>query len=401
MPGSWITDLRHFLDDAGLPVGGPPGRRAAYWCQLVEAATVRPDGAWDGSAVHCRRSLRRVRCTGHVSVRRSDATETVEWRCATCGDSGVISGWAETAWDLRGAAADRPGALIQVRLSHDEYTQLRDCEAIGVETPTLLAAATVDDAAVVLAGTEAELDDVLGHVAAEANHTRDRRRRLALEAAYARLEDALAARGAPLAVVPDTAPRDAIVNGIVDVLGPTPAMRQRYADVLGRAADDTILELGFRRRIDALLDGAPVPTRRQLRLALDLGELVDRIRATGAARPDVACAAAANLLGRLRAPADTPALHAACTQLGETAVALARRARPDRSRLVLAPLLDAYLDDHLGHLDSVPAALRRARFGKRLRRWLAAETAARSDTADPARAARCAAIVAAVVVDGP
>jgi hypothetical protein len=49
----------------------------------------------------------------------------------------------------------------------------------------------------------------------------------------------------------------------------------------------------------------------------------------------------------------------------------------------------------------VPAALRRARFGKRLRRWLAAETAARSDTADPARAARCAAIVAAVVVDGP
>jgi hypothetical protein len=42
---------------------------------------------------------------------------------------------------------------------------------------------------------------------------------------------------------------------------------------------------------------------------------------------------------------------------------------------------------------------RRARFGKRIRRWLAAETAARSDTAEPARAARCAAIAAAV--DGP
>jgi hypothetical protein len=67
---------------------------------------------------------------------------------------------------------------------------------------------------------------------------------------------------------------------------------------------------------------------------------------------------------------------------------------------VLAPLLDAYLDDHLGHLGDVPAALRRARFGKRIRRWLVAETAARSDTADPARAARCAAIVAAAMVDG-
>jgi hypothetical protein len=39
-------------------------------------------------------------------------------------------------------------------------------------------------------------------------------------------------------------------------------------------------------------------------------------------------------------------------------------------------------------------------FGKRLRRWLAAETGARSDTADPARAARCAAIAAVVLVDG-
>jgi hypothetical protein len=291
-----------------------------------------------------------------------------------------------------------------VRLSHDEYTHLRGCEAIGVEMPVLLAAATVDGATVVLAATEAELDDVLGYVAAEANHTRHRRRRIALDAVYARLEDALAGRGAPRAVVPDTPPRDAIVNGISHVLGMTPAMRERYADVLGRAADDTILELAFRRRIEVLLDGAPVPTRRRLRLALEVGELVDRIRATGAARPEVACAAAGHLLPRLRAAADTlsatPALHAACTQLGETAVALARRARPDRSRLVLAPLLDAYLDDHLGYLEGVPAALRRARFGKRLRRWLAAETAARSDTADPARAARCAAIAAAVVVDG-
>ena len=67
---------------------------------------------------------------------------------------------------------------------------------------------------------------------------------------------------------------------------------------------------------------------------------------------------------------------------------------------MLEAVLDAYLDEHLGPLSDVPAALRRARFGKRVRRWLAAETAARSDTADPARAARCAAIVAAVAVDG-
>lgn len=91
-------------------------------------------------------------------------------------------GWEDTAWDLRGAAANWPGSLIEVRLSHDDYTHLRGCEVIGVETPVLLAAATVDGGAVVLAGAEAELDDVLGHVAAEANHTRNRRWRVALDA---------------------------------------------------------------------------------------------------------------------------------------------------------------------------------------------------------------------------
>jgi hypothetical protein len=37
---------------------------------------------------------------------------------------------------------------------------------------------------------------------------------------------------------------------------------------------------------------------------------------------------------------------------------LARRARFDRSRVVLASLLDEYLDEHLGHLGDVPAAAR-------------------------------------------
>lgn len=349
---SRITDLRDFLDDAGLPV-----RRAAYWCRVVEAATVRPDGAWGGSAVRCRRSRGRARCAGYVRVRRSDATETIEWKCATCGDRGVISGWAETAWDLRGAAVHRTEALMDVRLSHDEYFHLRACEAIGVEAPVLLAGATVDADGVVLGGTEAELDDVLGHLAAEANHTHNRRRRV-LDAVYARLEDALAGRDAALAMSPDTAPRDAIMQGIADVLGLTPDVRERVAHMLAHAADEAVLELGFRRRIAELFEGGPATTGQHLRLALDLGELVDRIRATGAARPEVACSAVSHLLGRLRAAADAlpdaPALRAACAQLGETAIALAHRAGPDLSRRVLAALLDAYLADHLGYLHDVP-----------------------------------------------
>lgn len=214
----------------------------------------------------------------------------------------------------------------------------------------------------------AELDDVLGHLAAEANHTHNRRRRV-LDAVYARLEDALAGRDAALAMSPDTAPRDAIMQGIADVLGLTPDVRERVAHMLAHAADEAVLELGFRRRIAELFEGGPATTGQHLRLALDLGELVDRIRATGAARPEVACSAVSHLLGRLRAAADAlpdaPALRAACAQLGETAIALAHRAGPDLSRRVLAALLDAYLADHLGYLHDVPVALQRARLGKR------------------------------------
>jgi hypothetical protein len=73
-------------------------------------------------------------------------------------------------------------------------------------------------------------------------------------------------------------------KGIADALGLTPVKHEHYADVLGRAADDTILEVACRQCIEALL-GASVPTRRRLRLALDVGELLDRIRATGRLDP--------------------------------------------------------------------------------------------------------------------
>jgi hypothetical protein len=48
----------------------------------------------------------------------------------------------------------------------------------------------------------------------------------------------------------------------------------------------------------------------------------------------------------------------------------------------------------------VPALLARTRFGKRIRRRLAAEVTARSDTADLGRAERLKALSAALAADG-
>src|SRR5207249_1842978 len=208
----------------------------ACWCRLVEAATVRAGGIWAQSAVRCPRHPGRARCPGHIRVRRSDESCRVEWECPACTDRGVISGWEQSPWDLRCAQAEERGATIRLWLSDEEYAVLCECEAASIEAPLLLAGATLERGRILLSGTESELDDVLGHLAADANHTSSRHRRRALDALYERIEDALARRATPRNPLTGsgdvaTISRDQVVEGISDVLGLTSELRKRYAHV--------------------------------------------------------------------------------------------------------------------------------------------------------------------------
>jgi hypothetical protein len=409
VPDTWITDLRHFIDSDGVLVEGPAGRLAAYWCRLVEAGTVRPEGLWAQSAIRCRRHPGRARCPGHIRVRRSDGSDRVEWECPACTDRGVISGWEQSPWDLRAAQDDKHDTPIELWLSDEEYAVLGECEVVSIEAPLLLARAAFQRGKILLAGTESQLDDLLGHLAAEANHTSSRPRRKALDALYERIKDTLARRATPrdpLAESGDVAAisRDHVVEGIARVLGLTPELRERYAHVLVEVAGDALLDLRLRQRIDEALAGDPVLTRRLPAVVLELEDVLARIRSTGETRPEAACGTLNHLLDavrkRLAVFPDDEMLRAFYARLSEVTVIAASRSRGSKGQTALARLVDAYLDDRPNRWSPLPALPAQTRLGKLLRRWLAAEVALRSDTAAPDRAERLAMLAAALAAGG-
>lgn len=100
----FVSDLRHFLD---MPddAPGPARRMAEHLGSIVRAATAAKAGtAWE-SALPCRRRAGNRPCPGHIAVLRADLPAPIEWRCTSCGDEGVVSGWKDSSFHLR-----RPGS---------------------------------------------------------------------------------------------------------------------------------------------------------------------------------------------------------------------------------------------------------------------------------------------------
>ena len=102
-PNSYVTDLRHYLDEetgelvADMPA---PALRLAMFLASIVAWTTSHDGeSGDVTNVWCWRSPGRKRCRGEISARlASDSSGTV-WQCPLCGLNGVIRGWAASLWD--------------------------------------------------------------------------------------------------------------------------------------------------------------------------------------------------------------------------------------------------------------------------------------------------------------
>ncbi|MEB2311719.1 MAG: hypothetical protein OZ928_07695 [Polyangiaceae bacterium] len=104
MRNTWVTDVRHFLDETGgfpdLP--GPARRLADHFGAIVVAMSDLPRETIARTQVRCRRRPRRRLCTGRI-VAVIDADTRIRWECPVCDDHGVISGWEGTPWDMRRA----------------------------------------------------------------------------------------------------------------------------------------------------------------------------------------------------------------------------------------------------------------------------------------------------------
>ena len=104
MAATYVTDLRHYLDDetgdlADIP--GPALTPAMFFASIVGWMTDHEPGAVLTN-VWCFRKPGRKRCRGEIMADRQGAE--IIWHCPLCGVNGVIRGWEDSSWDQRGPA---------------------------------------------------------------------------------------------------------------------------------------------------------------------------------------------------------------------------------------------------------------------------------------------------------
>ena len=185
-----VTDLHHLLD---LPpdTPGPARRLAQHLGNIVRAGTAGDVGtAWE-TALPCRRRPANRACPGRIIVLRTD-TAPIRWQCSSCDDTGVISNWEDSPFDLRrpGLATAQPANSIV--LANEIAAALRDLQLLDPDCERLVFRIRGHHDGAVLAATEDDLEELIGAVAAETNHEPKRRRQRQLDAAFDVLNHAAA-----------------------------------------------------------------------------------------------------------------------------------------------------------------------------------------------------------------
>jgi hypothetical protein len=83
------------------------------------------------------------------------------------------------------------GEVRVVAVPPEVAAALRSLVLLDTDCERLVFRATVDDEGVILFGDDDDFEELIGYVAAEANHEADRRRQKRLDAAFTMLNDAL------------------------------------------------------------------------------------------------------------------------------------------------------------------------------------------------------------------
>lgn len=185
----FVTDLHHFLD---LPENtpGPARRLAEHLGNIVRAATAGAAAtAWE-TALPCRRRPGNRRCRGRMIVLRTQPGAPIHWQCGVCDDEGVISNWEDSPFDLRRRQLAVAGDLTEIVISEDVATALHDLRLLDPDCERLVFAIRAHSDGAVLAATEEDLEELIGFVAAEANHEPNRRRQQRLDVAFDALNTA-------------------------------------------------------------------------------------------------------------------------------------------------------------------------------------------------------------------
>ncbi|MFW6105021.1 MAG: hypothetical protein ACOC7P_00400 [Chloroflexota bacterium] len=190
MGDTFVTDMTHF---EGIPAGSshePARRMAEFFGAIVSTASVCPAGEVIEAALPCRRRPGRVRCPGHLLIRRDAGSGVILWHCSRCDDQGQISNWEGTSWDLSKWVMERhpQQELYELIVSEDELQELKRSVVLNPECQCLLYSAVVAHGGIVIRATLEEFEELQENIAAEANHEGKRRRQRILDRVYERIE---------------------------------------------------------------------------------------------------------------------------------------------------------------------------------------------------------------------
>jgi hypothetical protein len=189
-----VADLHHFLD---LPPDTPgPARRLGEHLASIVAAATSGDAhtAWE-SALPCRRRPANRRCPGRIIVVCTQPEAPISWQCSRCSDDGTISNWAATPYDLRRQQLALAEPVHDIVIDAETAAILRTLAFLDIECQRAVFATRAHDNSLYLAITDADLDELIGAVAAEANHEPNRRRQQRLDAAFDALNIAVNTSG--------------------------------------------------------------------------------------------------------------------------------------------------------------------------------------------------------------
>ena len=104
----------------------PDTRTAEHLTSVVRGATARHAGRPLVSALPCRRRPGRQVCRGFIAVLRTEIPSSIEWRCVSCDDEGVISGWEQSPFDLSSINAEQgPGDTVRAVITPEVAATLR------------------------------------------------------------------------------------------------------------------------------------------------------------------------------------------------------------------------------------------------------------------------------------
>jgi hypothetical protein len=105
MSGTLIVDLSYFLDEHGdlAPLPGPALRLFEHLAAIIVMASHPDSEALPEYQVLCRRRPLRKPCPGIIQTGFSAESDDIIWWCPVCKDTGIISNWQRTIWDMTAA----------------------------------------------------------------------------------------------------------------------------------------------------------------------------------------------------------------------------------------------------------------------------------------------------------